>query len=162
MGQKFCRAVSVLWEQYIRVSIYFQDFVHFVSIGRHTLKQQLGINPGSTAMSLVKWRTPPASVLNFSNCTFAASFYAANFEGDIPYSATNDFLLNGLEGYLFNKSMEHPSFDELLSWAAKNSYVGQLMWNYTMTNCRGELCPKLRWQGNSDITGPGVWHHTHA
>ncbi|KAH7402908.1 hypothetical protein BKA66DRAFT_564794 [Pyrenochaeta sp. MPI-SDFR-AT-0127] len=110
----------------------------------------------STSLSF-RWGPPDPTVLSFNDCGRATNYYKVKLpRGDIPYDATADFLMNGISYYLQQKQLDPPLKRELVDWCSKTPQVRQIMRNYTLTNCLSKLCPEMRWQGNSDITGVGM------
>lgn len=105
------------------------------------------------------WAPSNPNELRFNNCNLATAFYTVKLpDADVPYTATAKFLLNGLQSYFRAQNRkEEPDYGELVAWS-KEMGVQRRMRDYVLNSCRHKVCPKMRWQGNSDITGVGVSH----
>ncbi|KAF2734240.1 hypothetical protein EJ04DRAFT_564385 [Polyplosphaeria fusca] len=113
------------------------------------------------------WVPSDLSALSYDNCT-SVSLWEANVITlasvelvDLPILLTVEVFRDGLTEWLGERNITQPADKELYAYIYWDYYWGeQALWNtigsYAETECLPELCPLLRWQGNSDLAGRGM------
>jgi hypothetical protein len=100
---------------------------------------------------------------NFTNCTLAAQWGSRTAavgtdDDDYPIAISIDFIRSGLDASTnaTNQEIYAYFYFDLLYGDHGRSRLAQLMGDFAFNTCYAEVCPLLRWQGNSDIAGRGV------
>jgi hypothetical protein len=111
----------------------------------------------------ISWIPPYVSNLSFSNCTLAGEWAAVYWRSDtdLPLLAGVDLLRDGLSGWLESQNFSRPTDMDILQWITKDVRnatwdLGETMDEFAYGSCRYEVCPRIGWQGNSDLAGRGV------
>jgi hypothetical protein len=108
------------------------------------------------------WIPPDRSVLEFSNCTAAGEWAAVYWRSpDLPLLLTVDLLRKGFSTYMNNNNLTAPTDGEIMQWIMydlrdDNWTIPDAIDQWAYTYCLGDVCPRIGWQGNSDLAGPGV------
>lgn len=113
------------------------------------------------------WTPPPPSWLVFSNCDVAsawlASYSAMYVEGDLSWDGVSLTLATNYLRSLVPRNWTTPSDAALLLWyhqrtggLAHGNVTYQAMIDFPTNQCRREICPYLKWQGDPDLAGVGV------
>ncbi|PSN60828.1 hypothetical protein BS50DRAFT_625831 [Corynespora cassiicola Philippines] len=110
------------------------------------------------------WMPPDASYLNLSgNCTMVAEFAATFYTSlDIPLFNALIYLSVGFKKYWTQNNIQEqdmPNFTigDILQWAffdEFDSFIEEL--NKSLEYCRPEICKRLPWVGNADLSGRGM------
>lgn len=112
------------------------------------------------------WSPPPAAWLNFTNCSAAAAWLAAygqlyEDEGSLWDGVSFDIVI-GYLGSMIPRNWTKPTDANLLVWYHEKNYFRDNnallmdMINFPLSKCSAQVCPKLQWEGDPDLTGVGV------
>ncbi|KAF2684628.1 hypothetical protein K458DRAFT_389089 [Lentithecium fluviatile CBS 122367] len=114
------------------------------------------------------WLPPDIYSLEFTNCTLAGEWAAVYWrsETDYPLFALVDLVRNGLSPWLTRNNLTPPTDGDVMKWIMDygiilDDYTGPwplwyLINEYAATSCLDEVCPRIGWQGNSDLAGRGM------
>ncbi|KAI7775418.1 hypothetical protein LA080_006841 [Diaporthe eres] len=112
------------------------------------------------------WSPPPVAWLNFSNCSAATAWLAAygqlyEDEGSLWDGVSFDIVI-GYLGSMIPRNWTRPTDANLLVWYHEKNYFRDNnallmdMINFPLSNCSAQVCPKLQWEGDPDLTGVGA------
>lgn len=112
------------------------------------------------------WSPPPVAWLNFTNCSAAAAWLAAygqlyEDEGSLWDGVSFDIVI-GYLGSMIPRNWTKPTDANLLVWYHEKNYFRDNnallmdMINFPLAKCSAQVCPKLQWEGDPDLTGVGV------
>ncbi|PSN69213.1 hypothetical protein BS50DRAFT_586553 [Corynespora cassiicola Philippines] len=111
------------------------------------------------------WFPSNLSHMQFHNCTLAGEWGAVYWRTpgeNLPMSLTASLLKDGLLDYLKGENLTIlPTEAQALGWLMGRISSGSndlvlSMEKFAVDNCMREACPRMGWQGNSDLVGVGV------
>lgn len=121
----------------------------------------------SSAVAInVSWVAPPLSQLNITNCSaitaWVAPFLASPEPGVgwvlCPYLTAVEFVTS-----LVPDDWEQPSIGDAIVWYTDmhegrylDTKTADALVNFSIFGCGTEICSRLDWDGDSDLTGIGV------